>query len=93
MQQTPLEHQAEKSLQRILPRVEQTLKKNISKDPQGWDQFTARLHKNFPPLFELYLQIYQGQYDFFFHLEDLVISIARSWFSRPLDLRALDEER
>ncbi|MBI5950874.1 MAG: amylosucrase [Chloroflexi bacterium] len=93
MQQTPLEHQAEKSLHRILPRVEQALKKDISKDPQGWEQFTARLQKNFPALFELYLQIYHGQYDFFFHLEDLVTSIARSWSSRPLDLRELDEAR
>jgi amylosucrase len=93
MQQTPLEHQAEKSLQRILPRVEQALKKDIAKDPQGWEQFTVRLHKNFPALFELYLQIYHRQYDFFFHLEDLVTSIARSWFNRPLDLRELDEAR
>jgi amylosucrase len=93
MQQTPLEHQAQKSLQRILPRVEQALKKNISKDLRGWEQFTARLHKNFPGLFELYLQIYHGQYDFFFHLEDLVTSIARSWLNRPLDLRELDEAR
>ncbi|MCA2001178.1 MAG: alpha-glucosidase C-terminal domain-containing protein [Chloroflexi bacterium] len=93
MQQTPLEHQAQKSLQRILPRVEQALKKNILKDPQGWEQFTARLHKNFPALFALYLQIYHGQYDFFFHLEDLATSVARSWFSRPLDLRKLDEAR
>jgi glycosidase len=93
MIQNPLEHQARKSLQRILPRVEQTLKKNISKDPQGWEQLTARLHKNFPVLFALYMQIYHGQYDFFFHFEDLVTSIARSWFNRPLDLRELDEER
>jgi len=93
MIQNSLEHQSQKSLLRILPRVEQTLKKNISKDPQGWKQFTARLHKNFSALFELYFQIYNGQYDFFYHLEDLVASMARSWFSRPQDLRELDGER
>ncbi len=93
MLQTSPEHQAQKSQQRILLRVEQTLKKDISKDPEAWEQFATRLHKNFPALFELYLQIYHGQYDFFFHLEDLVTSIARSWFSRPLDLRELDEDR
>jgi glycosidase len=93
MIQNSIEHQAHKSLQRILPRVEQALKKNISKDPQGWEQFTARLHKSFPALFELYFQIYSGQYDFFYHLEDLVTSIARSWLNRPQDLRKLDQER
>jgi len=93
MIQNPFDYQAQRSLQRILPRVEQTLKKFIAKDPQGWEQFTARLNKNFATLFELYLQIYGSQYDFFFHLEDLVASMACSWFSRPQDLRELDEER
>jgi glycosidase len=93
MIQTPLEHLAQKSLQRILPRVEQALKKNISKDPQGWEHFTARLYKNFPALFNSYFKIYNNQYDFFYHLEDLVTSIARSWFARPADLRELDNAR
>ena len=93
IQEYQLEHEARRSLHRILPRVEQTLKKNISKDPQGWSQFTARLHKNFPALFNLYFEIYKDRYDFFYHLEDLLTSIARSWFNRPLDLRELDETR
>ncbi len=88
-----LEREARKSLQRLLPRVEQTLKKNISKDPQGWKQFNARLQKDFPALFNLYFEIYNDRYDFFYHLEDLLTSIARSWFNRPLDLRELDETR
>jgi hypothetical protein len=45
-----LEREARKSLQRLLPRVEQTLKKEISKDKPGWKQFNARLQKNFPAL-------------------------------------------
>lgn len=93
IQEQSLEHEAHKSLQRILPRVEQTLKKNVSKDQQGWKQFTVRLHKNFPALFDLYFEIYKDRYDFFYHLEDLLTSIARSWFNRPIDLRELDELR
>jgi len=88
-----IEREARKSLQRLLPRVEQTLKKNISKDPRGWSQFTTRLQKNFPALFDLYFEVYNDRYDFFYHLEGLLISIARSWFNRPLDLRELDESR
>ena len=93
IQNHSFEREVRKSLQRLLPRVEQTLKKNISKDPKGWKQFTARLQKNFPALFNLYFEIYNDRYDFFFHLEDLLTSIARSWFNRPIDLRELDETR
>ena len=88
-----LEREARKSLQRLLPRVEQTLKKEISKDKQGWKQFNTRLQKNFPALFHLYFEIYNSRYDFFYHLEDLLVSIARSWFNRPIDLRELDTTR
>ena len=59
----------------------------------GWAQFTARLHKNFLALFNLYYEVYGGRYDFCFQLEDLLIGIARSWFGRPLDLRQLDDMR
>jgi amylosucrase len=51
------------------------------------------LKKHFPVLFTLYLDLYSTRYDFFFHLEDLLISLARSWFARTSDLRALDETR
>lgn len=88
-----LEREASRSLLRLLPRLEQTLKKEISKDKQGWKQFNARLQKNFPALFNLYFEIYNNRYDFFYHLEDLLVSIARSWFNRPIDLRDLDETR
>ncbi len=60
---------------------------------QGWQEFTARLHEHFPSLFRLYLSIYGSRYDFFFHLEDLLLSLGRSWFARPLDLRKLDQVR
>jgi amylosucrase len=93
IQEQSLEREAHKSLHRILPRMEQTLQKNITKDPLGWSQFTMRLHKYFPVLFNLYYDIYNDRYDFFYHLEDLLTSIARSWFNRPIDLRELDETR
>ncbi|MDP1546639.1 MAG: amylosucrase [Anaerolineales bacterium] len=88
-----LKREARKSLERILPRMEQTLQRQIAKDAQGWQEFTARLHKHFPALFNLYFEIYNNQYDFYFHLEDLLTSIARSWFERSSDLRNLDTAR
>ncbi len=88
-----LETEARISLKRILPRVEAALKRSITKDPQAWEQFNARLQQNFPALLSLYAEVYSDRYDFFYHLEDLVESMARSWFNRPQDLRELDDVR
>lgn len=92
-----LEHQlsteSKISLKRILPRVEAELKRAITKNPQAWGEFTNRLHRQFPALLSLYAEVYGDRYDFFYHLEDLVLSMARSWFERPQDLRELDTAR
>ena len=88
-----LERESKRTLQRLLPRVEQELSNSISTDSPGWQEFTERLQKYFPSLFALYLDLYGNRYDFFFHLEDLLISLARAWFARPNDLRALDKAR
>ena len=88
-----MEREAGQTLTRLLPRVKQALAKSIKADPQGWDDFSERLHKHFPTLFKLYFHIYSERYDFFFHLEDLVTTLARSWMERPNDLRALDNAR
>lgn len=87
------DREARKLLQRLVPRLEYVLAEEISKDPLGWVQFKTRLHRNFPVLFNLYYEVYGGRYDFCFQLEDLLIGSAQSWFSRPLDLRQLDEVR
>ena len=88
-----LEREAQHTLQRLLPRIKQELFSFISADPTGWQDFTERLEKYFPSLFSLYLDLYGTRYDFFFHLEDLLSSLARSWFARPHDLRTLDKAR
>ncbi|MBL8090401.1 MAG: alpha-glucosidase C-terminal domain-containing protein [Anaerolineales bacterium] len=87
-----LEHEAQKTLKRILPRLEDTLQKEIAKE-KNWDEFKKRLQKNFLALFKLYAELYSDQYDFFYHLEDLIISIAKSWLNRNDDLRKLDKTR
>ena len=88
-----IEREAHRSLNRILPQVEGTLKSEIQKDHLGWQQFTMRLQKNFLTLFTLYADVYSDRYDFFFYLEALIVSIARLWFCRPQDLRELDLAR
>lgn len=88
-----LEKESQRTLKRILPRLEERLKKQIKADPQGWRVFSSRLQQNFSRLFKLYFDIYHKNYDFFFHIEDLLMALANSWFNRPLDLRELDNAR
>ena len=88
-----IEHESKRALQRLFPRLEKELSDSISADPQGWQEFRERVQKYLPLLFDLYLGLYSTRYDFFFHLEDLLVSLARSWFARAADLRALDKAR
>ena len=88
-----LERETQRTLKRLLPRLEEQMKTQIAVDPQSWQVFSTRLRKHFPKLFKLYFDIYHDRYDFFFHLEDLLMALASSWFDRPLDLRELDNAR
>ncbi|MFZ5820987.1 MAG: alpha-amylase family protein [Chloroflexota bacterium] len=88
-----LDREALRSLDRLLSRLETCFADSIRSDPTGWQEFTARLHRHFPRLFRLYYSLYSNRYDFFFHLEDLLNSLAIAWFQRPADLRGLDASR
>ena len=88
-----LDYEAQRSLNRLIPRLEDTFAENIVSDPKGWQVFLARLNEHFSTLFRLYFRLYHTRYDFFYHLEDLVVSLAKAWFARPLDLREQDEIR
>jgi len=93
LDKTQMERESQRALTRLLPRLEKELADSISLNPNNWADFTTRLQKHFPSLFRLYFDLYNTRYDFFFHLEDLLISLARAWFARPNDLRALDQAR
>lgn len=88
-----IEHASKRTLQRLLPRIEKTFSERIAADGRAWKLFAGRLDQYFPALFNLYMELYGPRYDFFFHLEDLLNSLARSWFERPHDLRELDMVR
>lgn len=85
--------ETDRTIHRLLPRLEATLAAQIANDPAGWHTFNQRLEKDFPVLFARYFELYSSRYDFLFHLEDLLTVLARAWFARPADLRALDEVR
>jgi glycosidase len=88
-----LNAEAASSLEKLLPRLKAAFKDEIAADPQTWQVFTERLNTHFPALFRLYHRLYAVRYDFFYHLENLLVELANASFSRPADLRALDLER
>jgi amylosucrase len=90
---TSLDSEAQRTLRRLLPRLEMLLAEQIVADKQGWQAFTQRLSERFQAMFRLYIELYGSRYDFFFHIEDLLVSLARAWFQRPTDLRELDQTR
>jgi amylosucrase len=90
---TSLNIESQRMLRRILPRLEMRFVEPIIADPQGWQAFIQRLERRFPALFGLYIELYGSRYDFFYHVEDLLVSLAHAWFERPADLRELDQTR
>ena len=55
--------------------------------------FEERLLAHWYRLFGLLTQLYGQRYDFFYHLEQVLLTIARGWISRPAELQRLDQLR
>jgi len=83
--------QAQKSLQRLLPRLE--ARYTGQTEQSEWLGFRERLQRHFPTLFEHLHRLYGHHYDFFYHLESILCSATSMWLERPAELRALDARR
>ena len=88
-----VQQQAALSLQRLWPRLEITFRDQANAAPADWRAFEMRLRHEWERLFGLLFGLYGGQYDFFYHLEELLGAAARSWFARPTWLKQLDARR
>ncbi len=88
-----LDREAKRSLERILPNLTAKFSEAIRNDLQGWQEFLDRLDRRFNKLFSLYYELYHQRYDFFYHLEDLLFSIASARLERSEELRELDRQR
>jgi len=84
---------AGRSFQRLQPRLRARFEAYAQANPAGWAEFNQRLETHFARLFDLLLRLYGGQYDFFYHLEELLGSLAEAWIARPDGLKALDRTR
>ena len=84
---------AQLTLDRLLPRLELRFANAIATRPDEWHSFRQRLQAYFPRLFQLLKDLYGTQYDFYYHLEELLASLLKSWLERPATLKVLDAER
>lgn len=81
-------HDVQKTLTRLLPRIQP-----LAKSDTEWQAFEANLLVHFPRLFELLRELYGAEYDFFFHLEQILGTAFRSWQARPATLKKQDKQR
>jgi amylosucrase len=86
-----LNEQCRVTLARLMPRLEARFAEGI--DPAAWRAYTDRLKRYFPRLFNALLTLYGSRYDFFYHLEQILITATESWAGRPDALKALDASR
>jgi amylosucrase len=83
-----LDEQAALSLARLLPRLEPLLTSAVDDA-----SFKSRLRSHFPDFFRAFYSLYNGQYDFFYHLEQTLLAVTQMYVQRPEELKRLDEQR
>ncbi len=88
-----VQQQATLSLERLWPRLEITFRDEANAASADWQAFETRLRHEWERLFGLLIGLYGGQYDFFYHLEEILGATARSWLARPTWLKQLDARR
>ena len=85
--------QARKSLNRILPDVEDRFAERLVEVQGDWQKFKIRLDSQWERLFTYLHALYGWQYDFFYTLERLLYSLVEYWLQRPPELKPFDEKR
>ena len=89
-----IDHHSKKSLQRLLPRLVDIFDSRPGAIAAHRRQaFEERLHRHWEPLFRLLVNLYGWHYDFYYHLEQILISTARAWLERPEVLKEWDGRR
>src|SRR5690606_26593655 len=83
-----LQHEAQLTLDRLLPRIDPVLANDAD-----YPVFRARLEAHLPALLDHLLALYGHRYDFFYHLEQMLLTAAQMFAARPADLRELDVRR
>ncbi len=78
---------------RLRPRLVSHFTAYAAQNPAEWQEFLSRLDQHFGRLFDLLIQLYGHNYDFYYYVESLLDSLAQAWIDRPRDLKELDRAR
>lgn len=84
-------HEIDRTYDRIRPWLEHEFAEHV--DTPAWRRFSVRLQHHFPQLCQRLVNLYGTQYDFFYHLFQVVVLAAQNWVERSEDLKALDLQR
>nr|MCU0480055.1 alpha-amylase family glycosyl hydrolase [Anaerolineae bacterium] len=83
-----LQEEAQIALERLLPRITP-----LFADSNLYPQFLDRARRYFPLAFENLYKVYSGRYDFFYHLEQILLTTAHKFLKRSKALHQLDSLR
>lgn len=83
---------ADVTLRRLEPRLAE-LWRTVTIDDDAIREFDLRLLEHWRPLFRLLYQLYGNRYDFYFHVEQILLTAGRAWAERTEDLRELGRHR
>ena len=89
-----LDYEAKRSLARIRPKILAKIEASSESrytNAQLTEMIDARLLEHWPRLFRLLLQLYGQHYDFFYYLENILLTAIDCWLSRPDELYQLDD--
>lgn len=84
--------EADLSMRRLMPRL-QAYWDEAGIDDKLRHEFELRLKEQWHRLFRLLFGLYGGRYDFFYHLEQILLTAARAWAERSETLREIDRHR
>ena len=97
MAEVDLVYEAERSLRRLRPEIQKKILASCDGSrfcpAERSEIIDARLAEHWPRLFELLYRLYGKHYDFFYYLQNILLTAIDCWLSRPDDLFQLDIRR
>jgi amylosucrase len=97
MAKVDLEYEANRTLRRLRPKLVERVKKSRRNTrvpvEQKLEVLDGRLEAHWPRLFRLLYELYGDHYDFFYYLENILLTAVDCWLTRPDDLLQLDIRR
>ncbi|WFB34867.1 alpha-amylase family glycosyl hydrolase [Kiritimatiellota bacterium B12222] len=97
MVELDLTYEAERSLRRLRPKILAKIasasENSKISDAEKIEIIDGRLERHWPVLFGLLYQLYGHHYDFFYYLENILLTAVDCWLSRSDDLYELDIRR